>query len=99
MIRFGSARYVERIDSFVETQLRHELSEVDESPVGTVRVEDLLVRVRELARLGGEVPPSVERFLGSFLLTWDGATHQRVIFDLIALCKPVQHSGKPRRAR
>lgn len=57
-------------------------------------MEDLLARLRELSRLGGEVPPSVERFLASFLITWDGETHQEVIFDLVALCKPTEYSGK-----
>lgn len=49
----GAAAYIHRLESFMASSLRHELYELDATPEGESRTEDLLCRIRELCEMGG----------------------------------------------
>ncbi|BGP20883.1 hypothetical protein JCM10213_003381 [Rhodosporidiobolus nylandii] len=86
----GNHDHVHRLSTWLISQLQHELYDLDPSPEGTARIEDLLTRAKELSEMGGELIESLEPFLAEWLLKWDGKAHKKVLFELVALLKPLE---------
>ncbi|GAA5909578.1 hypothetical protein JCM6882_003460 [Rhodosporidiobolus microsporus] len=85
--------HLHRLSTWLIAQLQHELYDLEPSAERTARVEDLLCRLRELCEMGGELLEPLEAFLAEYLLRWDGASHRKVVFDLVALLKPLDWDG------
>ncbi|GAA6030687.1 hypothetical protein JCM8097_006273 [Rhodosporidiobolus ruineniae] len=74
----GDPEHVDRLSRWLLAQLQYELHDLEPSKDGYERVEDLMSRARELSELGG---------------TWDGKQHRQVVFDWLALLKPLEYNS------
>ncbi|BGP35943.1 hypothetical protein JCM10296v2_007795 [Rhodotorula toruloides] len=93
MLRGGyenDREHIERLSSWVIAQLQHELYDLEPTGAGAKRVGDLFARVRELSELAGELLEELEPFLAEYLQRWDGTAHRKLVFDLLALVKPLR---------
>ncbi|EGU11744.1 putative Phosphoribosylglycinamide formyltransferase [Rhodotorula toruloides ATCC 204091] len=82
--------HIERLSSWVIAQLQHELHDLEPTDAGAKRVADLFARVRELSEFAGELLEEFEPFLAEYLQRWDGMAHRKLVFDLLALIKPLR---------
>ncbi|GAA6030666.1 hypothetical protein JCM8097_006262 [Rhodosporidiobolus ruineniae] len=89
----GDSEHIDRLSRWLLAQLQYELYDLEPSKDGYERVEDLLARGRELSELGGELVEHFEPFLSEFLQTWDGKQHRQVVFDWLALLKPLEYNS------
>ncbi|BGP28121.1 hypothetical protein JCM10295v2_007108 [Rhodotorula toruloides] len=82
--------HIERLSSWVIAQLQHELYDLEPTDAGAKRVADLFARVRELSEFAGELLEELEPFFAEYLQRWDGSAHRKLVFDLVALIKPLR---------
>ncbi|GEM11834.1 centromere protein I [Rhodotorula toruloides] len=74
----------------VQEELQHELYDLEPTDAGAKRVADLFARVRELSEFAGELLEELEPFFAEYLQRWDGSAHRKLVFDLVALIKPLR---------